>query len=305
MKRLFKITKTILRNKVSVFITGLLLFVFIVLLFPFQRVGIGQLGVLYNSFTGNVKEPISPGWHYVIPFVQELTVYPETERTYIISRDQKSWNNGIDASIATPSNDNQTLSIDVTFVYLMEKDKLQSIYEKYNGKPIGEIEKEYFDGIFKDAIINTVSKYSSYDVYSTKRNDIQEEVLKILKDEFKGSGVLLKDVYINTVRLSEEMNSIIQAEALAKAEIIEAQGKSDANKLISDSLSEKIMKYESLTKLSNSLKLVIVPSGSDTDLDFSDILNQMLNQDKDNGSTGDLSINSQNTDNQDADITEK
>ena len=85
-------------------------------------------------------------------------------------------------------------------------------------------------------------------------------------------------MYIETVRLSPETESIIRAESLAEAARIEAQGKSDANKLISESLTDKIMAYEALSKLSESLRLIIVPSGTDSQLDFSKIIEQILNE---------------------------
>lgn len=271
--------KALFHKKAKLLFVGVILMVLLVVLFPFQKVEIGQMGVMYNSYTGEVSDHILPGWHYVMPFVQELTVYPVNERTYVISRDQTNWNNGIDASITTPSMDNQTLSMDVTFSYSIDRDKLRDIYEKFDGKTITEIEKLYFYDVFKDAIVNTVSTYTAYDVYSTKRKEIQDVVLTKLMEKYIDSGIQINNVYINTVRLSEELTSILRAEALAQAAIIEAQGKSDANKLLSDSLSEKIMKYESLSKLSESLKLVVVPSGSGTEIDFSNIIDQILNSD--------------------------
>ena len=38
------------------------------------------------------------------------------------------------------------------------------------------------------------------------------------------------------------------------------------------------MMYEALSKLSDSLKLIVVPSGTDSQMDFSKILEQILNQ---------------------------
>lgn len=263
-------------KKRRILLVLIILAVFLFIIFPFQKVKISQIGVRYNNYTGEVTDNILPGWHYVIPFLHDLTVYPVNERIYVISRDQTNWNQGIDGSITTPAKDNQTVSMDVTFIYSLERDKLKDIYERYDGLTLGEIESLYLDEVFKDAIITTVAKYNAYDVYSSKRQEIQEEVLAKLQDKYKDSGILIQSVYINKVRLSEELTSILRAEALAQAAIIEAQGKSDANKLLSESLSDKIMKYESLSKLSESLKLVVVPSGSNTDLDFANIIDQIL-----------------------------
>lgn len=279
MMSLRNILKILFNKKVKLLIIGLFLFVLLMVIYPFQKVEIGHLGVMYNNISGKITGYKQPGLHYVIPFVQDVTVYPINERTYVISRDQKNWNNGIDGSITTPTKDNQTISMDVTFLYSFEQEKLNDIYERFDGKTIAEIEKIYFDDAFRDAIINTVSDYTAYDVYSTKRQEIQDTVLAKLQEKYQDTGVKIKNVYIGMVRLSDELVSILRAEALAQAAIIEAQGKSDANKLLSDSLSETIIRYESLNKLSESLKLVVVPSGSNTEFDFSKLIEQILGTD--------------------------
>lgn len=262
------------KRKVLVIVV-ILLFIIANLL---KKVDVGQNAVVFNSINGKISDDVSPGWHFVFPFVQTMTIYPTNEQTYKIYRDNKNWNDGIDASITTPTNDNQKVSIDATFVFSLTKEKLAHIYQKFNGEDISNIEKNYLDDIFKNAVVSTVSQYSAYEVYSTKRVKIQNKILSVIKEEIAKKGFELKDVYIDNVRLSEETESIIKAQAIAEADIIEAQGKSDANKLISNSLSDKIMTYEALGKLSENLKLIVVPSGTGSEMDFSKILEQMLEQ---------------------------
>lgn len=172
--------------------------------------------------------------------------------------------------------DNQKISIDVTFVYVLDKDKLPEIYEKFNGEDIDNIEQNYLYGMFKSSVITTVARYSAYDVYSMRREEVQNEIFSDLSKKLENSNIILKDVYIDTIRLSEEAESIIRAEALAEAARIEAQGKSDANKLISESLTDEIMTYESLQKMSESLKLIVIPSGSENQLDLTKIFEEIL-----------------------------
>lgn len=249
-----------------------------VIFMPFNKVDIGEKAIIFNSITGKTSKSVSAGWHLVVPFVHKMTVYPMNDQTYKICRDNKNWNDGIDASIITPTNDNQKVSIDATFVYSLNTDNLGYIFERFNGEGIKNIEKNYLDDIFKNAVISIVSKYSAYEVYSTKRVEIQNKILEEAKEQISFNGLELKYVYIDTVRLSEEAESIIKAQALAEAAIIEAQGKSDANKLLSDSLSDKIMTYEALNQLSKSLKLVVIPSGTVNEIDLSKMLEQMLEQ---------------------------
>lgn len=275
MKKIFNKMKSIIKGKNKIII-GALVAVLLIMLAPIQKIEVGYQGILYNTIRGDISANKTSGWHIVIPFFQDLTSYPVNDRTYKIYRDNKEWNNGVDASIVTPTKDNQKISIDATFVYILDKDKLPDIYEKFNGEDIEGIEQNYLYGVFKSTVINTVAKYTAYDVYSIKREEIQNVIFTELSKKLTDSNIILRDVYLDTIRLSEETESIIRAEALAEAARIEAQGKSDANKLISESLTDEIMTYESLQKMSESLKLIVVPSGSENQLDLTKIFEEIL-----------------------------
>ena len=170
------------------------------------------------------------------------------------------------------------MSVDATFVFTLDDTKFNYIFEKFNGASIEQIENNYLDDIFKASVINAITNYTAYDVYSTKRGEVQADILKDISLKLLDTGIIVKDVYIDTVRLSAETEAVIKAQSLAEAARIEAQGKSDANKLISESLTEKIMTYEALQKMSESLKLIIVPSGSEGQIDYSKIIEQILNE---------------------------
>lgn len=265
------------RNKILIIV---IIVALIIVFAPIKKVEVGHEGILYNTMSGNVTSVQSSGWHIVCPIIQDLTSYPINERSYKIYRDTKNWNDGVDASIVVPTNDNQEVSLDVSFVYALDENMLLQIYEKFNGQEIEDIEEKYLKDIFKSSVISAVTQYSAYDVYSTKRGEIEAVIKAGLSEKLLESGIIIKDIYIETVRLSAEMESILKAEALAEAARIEAQGRSDANKLISDSLTNEIMTYESLQKMSDSLKLIIIPSGSEDQLDLTKIFEQILNSTK-------------------------
>lgn len=276
IKKISKIKSIVSRN--NKFTIVLISISLLVLLAPVEKVEVGQQGVLYNTLMGKIDSKLNTGWHVVIPFIQRLTTYPINERIYKIYRDNNNWSKGIDASISSTSNDNQKVSIDATFIYILDKDKINYIYEKFNGQEIEQIEKYYLNDVFKAAVIDVVTKFSAYDVYSAKRIQIQEEVFDRLAIKFADTGVVIKDIHIDTVRLSPETEAVIKAQTIAEATRIEAKGKSDANKLISDSLTNKIMTYEAIQKMSESLKVMIVPGDVENQLDFTKLFEKLLDE---------------------------
>ena len=242
---------------------------------PIKKIDIGYEGVLYNNIKGEiVSQNVGSGVHVVIPLIQELIEYPINEKTYIISRKLDEWNKGIDKSIIAPTSTYETVSVDVSVIYQLDATQLDKIYYKYDGKGINEIESNYLDGIITDSVINITTEYTPYDIYSTKRKEIEKSILEHMQSLLINTGIEIKRVWISEVRLSEEIKNIIKSTAIAEADRIEAKGKSDANNIISETLTDNIMSYETINKLSDKIQIIVVPSGSQDNIDISRILTE-------------------------------
>ncbi len=131
-----------------------------------------------------------------------------------------------------------------------------------------------------------VGRYLPDELYSTKRDAIQveiyEETKKILDKQYvQLNEVLVRDVTLpNTIKdaierkLKQEQESLeyefrlVTAAKEAEKVIIEAQGKADANRILSASLTDKILRDKGieatleLAKSPNS-KVVVIGSGKD------------------------------------------
>lgn len=92
MKKVFSKLAGLLGKKkkmvISIFVTAIVLLLIIA---PIKKVDIGYQGVMYNSLSKDAAaQSISPGWHFVLPLVQDMEVYPVNEITYKIYRVTKT-----------------------------------------------------------------------------------------------------------------------------------------------------------------------------------------------------------------------
>ncbi len=253
--------------------------IFLIILDPVQKIEVGQRGIIYNNLIGKVEESqLDDGWHFVIPFIEELTVYPISEQTYTVARAAETWLNGEDTSLWVPTSDRQRVGLDILFTYQFDKDSLKNIYERFQGKDIYTIESEFLDSWFRHAVISIVTQNSLYDVYSQKRSTIQDQMLIALEEKLAPLGINVESVLIKEVRLTPESEAILLAEARKEAEIISAMSKSEVNKLISQTLTEDIIRLQTLEKLSSNLKLVVVPGTIDNSLNLDSIINNLANE---------------------------
>ncbi|MGV8814246.1 MAG: prohibitin family protein [Gelidibacter sp.] len=230
----------------------------------------GQAGVLYKTFGGGVvtDEPaLGEGFHVIAPW-NKVFIY-EVRQQEILDKMSVLSSNGLDIK----------LEASVWF---------QPTFENL-GKLHQEKGEMYKDRILLPAIRSAarsvVGRYTPEQLYSSKRDVIQQEIFietqKIVKDQYiQLNEVLVRDVTLPATikdaierKLKQEQESLeyefrlVTASKEAEKVIIEAQGKADANRILNTSLTDKILQdkgIEATVKLSESpnSKVVIIGSGS-------------------------------------------
>ena len=141
-----------------------------------------------------------------------------------------------------------------------------------------------FSFLRRSAARSVVGRYTPEQLYSSKRDAIQKEIFEetkmIVEDQYiQLNEILVRDVTLPpTIReaierkLKQEQSALeyefrlVTAEKGAQRQIIEAQGKADANRILSASLTDKILQdkgIEATLKLAESpnSKVVVVGSG--------------------------------------------
>lgn len=149
-----------------------------------------------------------------------------------------------------------------------------------------EYERELLDPAINAAARSVVGRYTPEQLYSSKRDVIEQEILDevkiILKDQYLSvKRVLVEDVKLPPTiktaietKLKQEQESLEYEFRLAKAkkeaerQQIDAEGKATANKILSASLTDKILQekgIEATLKLANSpnSKVIVIGSGKE------------------------------------------
>lgn len=234
-------------------------------------IGSGQAGVLYRTFGGGVvtdNPPLGEGFHIVAPW-NKVYVY-EVRRQELFEKMKVLSSNGLD------------IQLDASAWYKPQYNELGKLHQ--------EIGENYLERIIlptiRSAARSVVGRYTPEQLYSSKRDAIQaeiyEETKKIVEDQYIVlDEVLVRDVTLPPTikeaierKLKQEQESLeyefrlVTAQKEAERQRIEAQGKADANRILSASLTDKILQdkgIEATTKLAESpnSKVVVIGSGKD------------------------------------------
>ncbi len=233
------------------------------------NINAGEAGVLWKRFGGGVvtdKPPLGEGFHLVAPW-NKVYVY-EVRRQEIFEKMKVLSSNGLD------------IQLDASAWYKPDEADLGKLH-----KEIGE---NYLDRIIlptiRSAARSVVGRYTPEQLYSSKRDAIQQEIFEETQKIVEKQFIVLDEVLVRDVTLPPTIKEAIErklkqeqesleyefrlekAQKEAERQRIEAQGKADANRILSASLTDKILQdkgIEATLELSrsNNSKVIVVGSG--------------------------------------------
>lgn|SRR5690554_1827167 len=251
-------------------IVGIILFI-ILIAKSSVTIKAGDAGVLYETFGNGVavdKPPLGEGFHIIAPwnrvFIYEMRQQELSEKMQVLS------SNGLE------------IRLDASAWY-------QPVYADV-AKLHQEKGERYLERIIMPAIRSAarsvVGRYTPEQLYSSKRDAIQDEIFEETKRILDNQYIQLNEVLVRDVTLPPAIKSAIErklgqeqesleyefrlekAEKEAERQRIEAEGKAAANTILSASLTDKVLKEKGiqatveLSKSSNA-KVVVIGSGAD------------------------------------------
>ncbi|TJY33413.1 prohibitin family protein [Pontimicrobium aquaticum] len=229
----------------------------------------GEAGVLFKTFGEGVvvdEPPMGEGFHIVAPwnkvFVYEVRQQEVLEKMNVLS------SNGLDIKLEA----SVWFQPDITNLGKLHQEKSEMYKERVLLPAI------------RSAARSVVGRYTPEQLYSSKRDAIQQEIFEETKNIVEDQYVQLNEVLVRDVtlpptikdaierKLKQEQESLeyefrlITADKEAQKQIIEAQGKADANRILSASLTDKILQdkgIEATIKLAESpnSKVIVIGSG--------------------------------------------
>ncbi len=247
-------------------------FVLIVLIILISKtavtIGPGEGGVLFERFGDGIKtdKTYGEGFHVVAPWndmiVKKVRQQSISDEMNVLSV------NGLE------------VRVNGTIWYEPEYKNLGFLIKTKGENYV----RELLEPAINAAARSVVGRYTPEQLYSSKRDVIEQEILEGVRNELKDQYVNVKRVLVEDVKLpttikqaiegklKQEQESLeyefrlVTAQKEAEKQRIEAKGKADANRILSASLTDKILQdkgIEATTKLADSpnSKVIVIGSG--------------------------------------------
>lgn len=238
-----------------------------------ERVGQGEVGVVYSMKGGVQDETLKPGWHFISPF-DKMSTYPVSQQQLVLSNNAADFNEEElkqDTHVDAPA-DGGMVKLNMSVNYNFIPDRVTSLYERFNGMDGDQIVESKIKNSILAYIKEVTPRFSVMDIYSDKRSEIGNAITEYLNSKLNEEyGIEISSALIIDVQLDEELQAKVQqkeqakqdaekaeldkqtaiaqgeakkaeAEANAQVTITNAQAEAEANRLKSESITDELIK---------------------------------------------------------------
>jgi regulator of protease activity HflC (stomatin/prohibitin superfamily) len=202
---------------------------------PIESIGRGEVGIRLNRFTGATTQS-GEGAMLVIPGLHDLRLYPLQDQMYHPEQ-------SIKANGAAPfqSQEGLSLGVDLTIRYALDPTKLAAVSKNLPADINGEVVEPLVQGV----IYKVFTRYSVREIFSTKRQELQDAIEGELRPLLAADGIVLRRVMMGNVDLPADyragMDKLLAAELeseqmqytlqLKEKQVKEAEFLADADKV--------------------------------------------------------------------------
>lgn len=255
------------RAEATFSLVGFIIAFIIALAQLFTVIPAGHVGVI--DFFGNVSDhTLYPGVNLVNPMANVVKFDARTQE--------------LKEEMTVPSKEGLSVQLEISLLYSLSFQNANKIY-----KTVGE---DYVDKIvvpqFRSVVRGVTAKYEARALYTAEREKLAKQIEQELSSLIGPRGVTIEAAALRKITLppgltasieeklkaeqeSQRMQFILEKERLeAERKKIEAQGISDFQKIVSQGISEQLLKWkgiEATEKLANSpnSKIVVIGAGKE------------------------------------------
>lgn len=188
------------------------------------RVGPQEVGVLITP-RGVSNETIHTGWHFISPLTK-VEKMDKTVWVYTFTNAKEEGQIKHEDAIWTPTKDGIKIGLDLSVSWAIDPEFapwiLQNVSEQDGGHDARYvwIEENFIRAKTKSSLALAASEFSPIELYSNKRQELQDKVFKRLSDELSVYHIILKQVDVREVFYNHEYEQSINAKKLAEQEVL-------------------------------------------------------------------------------------
>lgn len=259
-----------------------------------EKIPAGYVGVVYNMNGGVDGEILSQGWHFVAPTKKITTYSIGIEQSYLTAEDKGDSKK--DESFNIPTSDGKTVKVNLEFSYRFDSEKVANTFIQFKGRSGEEIKNTFIKPKVIAWTQEVSANYPVTDIFGNQRTAINAELDVYLKGKFETYGIIIDTVNFTDISVDDETAAAIQRKVTAQQELelaeieaktatiqaekdrevakiqaeknkevaeieaeqllISANAEAEANRIVSESLTDRLIEKQKLEKWDGKLPTV-------------------------------------------------
>lgn len=182
-----------------------------------RKIDAGYSGVVYSMNGGIEDRVLGQGWHWIKPGQKLIPYSIGIEQSYLTAT--KDGDSPVDDSFSAPSSDGKGLTMELTFTYRFDEDRLPEIFTRFKGRS----GKEVLNTFIKPNIISwskeVTAKYPVTEILGEKRSELNNVLSDYLAEKFSPYGIIIENASLINIETDDETRASITRKVTAQQEL--------------------------------------------------------------------------------------
>ncbi len=169
-------------------------------------------------------------------------------------------NINMEVRLEIPSKEGLTILSEVSILYRIDPSKIEDILRNVGTR----YEEDLISPVFRSAVADVSAKFMAKDMHTGKRAEIEKAVKEMMMQTVADKGFIIESVLMKRIVLPESLSRAIEEKLAAEQEAqrmefvlererqeaerrkIEAQGVSESQRILSESLTDPVLRYQAI-----------------------------------------------------------
>jgi regulator of protease activity HflC (stomatin/prohibitin superfamily) len=191
----------------------------------------GEVGVVFRQTSSGdaaLLEPLPTGLHWVVPFIDQVTLYYVGQQTVTMvgGGSTEYYNQAVGESVGSSAvraitSDGQEIYLDVTVIYRIDAAQVNDVYRNWR--------QTYVEGFIvpvgRSEVRNAVVNYRAQELWGGGDGEdvggravLEQQIIEEMAPQMSAQGFILTDVLIRNISFSQEFMDAIENRQVAEQE---------------------------------------------------------------------------------------
>lgn len=245
------------KGKALTIIIPIIIIALILGILSVEKIPRGCVGSVYSIRGGTSDEVLTEGWHMVAPN-KKITEYSIATEQLLMTKKDTDESEGDESFNATCKDG--VLNVDLEMSYHFEAETIPEIAKRYKGLSGEDIVNTRIKSKVRTYVNEVTSEYTVLEAYMDKKSELNTEITAHLKKKLAAYGITVESATLPRAEPDKAIKQAINERSKKAQEIeaakqelekqkieaetkrVKAEAEAKANKIISDSITDELLK---------------------------------------------------------------